>query len=42
MEKVFEFSEGMEKEERGVAVSYGSVPSRETEDLGSCPSCPLD
>lgn len=42
MEKISEFSEVMEEEERGVAKSYGSVTSRETEDLGSCLSCPLD
>jgi hypothetical protein len=35
MEKISEFSEVMEENKRGVAMSYGSVSSRETEDLGS-------
>lgn len=42
MEKISEFSEVKEEEDRGVAMSYGSAPSRETEDLGSCPSFTLD
>lgn len=42
MEKMVKFPEIREEEVRGMAMSYASVPSRKTEDLGSRLRFPLD